>query len=152
MRQHIVPSIVASIVASMIGAGVAYYAKPTKIVVHTKAGEQGTRKTEWPELSQKEVDAITAALNAASEWRTAKIAIFCVEQARCGDLALNFDNAIESAHSQIETQLRFSPGIDPGLTAKPQALVDLINHATDNRLGVKLNGALPENAISIGAK
>lgn len=151
MRQHIVPSIVASIVASMIGAGVAYYAKPTQVVVHTKAGEQGTRKTEWPELSQTEVDAITAALETAPQGGVKpKITIFCVEQARCGDLALNFDNALESAH--FETEMKFSPAIDPGLTANPIGLVSVINKATDNRFGVKLNENLPQAAISIGAK
>lgn len=151
MRQHIIPSIVATVIASGIAGGVGYYAKPTQVVVHTKGDAQGLRKTEWPELMQAEVDTLTMIAKRTMVLdQVKKVTIFCVEQARCGDLALNFDNALESAH--IDTDIQFSPVLDPGLTASAE-LADIINLATDSRLHVRTNGNnVGHPFISIGSK
>lgn len=74
--------------------------------------------TLWPELSQREVDDVTAKAKSAGK---GSIKIFCIDEVKCGDLASSLENAFESARWTVE--VRYTSGmIPPGMMASPAAL------------------------------
>lgn len=95
-------TVVAAAVAAVVGGGIIFGinsrpppAQITKLV-------RPSSPNVWDELEQSQVDALTAALG---KLKKRDVAIFCLRG--CGDLALSFDNAFESAkwNSAIETPL-----------------------------------------------
>jgi len=114
-------------IAAMLAAGgaavIVRNSEPPKIVVN--AGHRASSHT-WEELSQFQVDALTAELK---KLPARDVAIFCWKL--CDDLALTFDNAFESAHwkSGIETPLfddsvglTIGPADDPGAATLRKAI------------------------------
>ena len=101
MREHLIPSIVASVIACGAALGFVHLTRPAEVthVVTAPAGPtspakaQRLAKTVWPELSQAEIDALAVKLKD----KPGHVTIFCIDDARCGDLASNLENA-ESAH------------------------------------------------------
>lgn len=81
----------------------------------------------WPGLEQKQVDALTAAVKGMKFEQG--IVIFCADDSRCGDLALDFDNAFESAKLKSSIE---KPFIDntTGLGASSQELADVVKKTT----------------------
>lgn len=145
MRQHFIPAIIAAFVGAAASYGVAVNYKPKPVIVQPQTNvvtrSMAPTKSElrlaaasWGNLDQKEIDAITAAVR---EIPKAPLTIFCQDDAKCGDMQLDFDNAFESAH--WETKLE-TPLIDDtvGVGTSLPALRDAINAATGDRLGVKL--------------
>lgn len=100
--------------------------------------EQRQLAAQWGELDQKEVDALSELLKGIPKF---PLTIFCVEDSRCGDLQLDFDNAFETAH--WETRLE-KPLIDDtaGIATSSQLLRDAIDEATSKRFNV---GIIPKN-------
>ena len=131
MREHVIPSIVASVVAvtAVIGYDQVVKHKPVTVVTFTTAKPITDRKaalvakTTWPEMDQANIDKLTAAVkDLPGEHR---VTIFCIEESKCGDLSLNLDNAFESAHWQSDVQ--DYPMIGPGISSSSQPLVDALN-------------------------
>lgn len=119
MNRHIIPSIVASLVATASAIGFLHVEhKPVVNVVAAPAGPVSPlkaahiAKTVWPELAQADIDKLTAAVKGTP----GRVTIFCVEDSKCGDLALNLDNAFESAHwqSDVVDYSMIQPGIMTG--------------------------------------
>lgn len=96
----------------------------------TSAKMMRLAQLQWGELTQREVDAITAAAKALPK---ASVTILCQNDDRCGAMALDFDNAFESAkwESAIDRPL-----IDKtkGIAASSKLLADLIDKATEGRI------------------
>jgi len=81
-----------------------------------------------------------------------QLVIFCQDDAKCGDMQLDFDNAFETAH--WETKLE-TPLIDDtvGVAASTPELVNAINEATAGRLKVKIiKRTRPMKVLVIGKK
>jgi hypothetical protein len=157
MREHIIPSIVASVVAVSAAIGAIHFAGPSHVtqVVTAPAGSVSPAKaariakTVWPELSQAEVDHLTSRLGIL---RPGKVTIFCIDDAKCGDLALNLENAFETAHWQVSVQN--SPMVPPGIISSADLLVDAVKSSTDLPIVVDHvnKNAGPGEYIAIGAK
>lgn len=130
MKEHIIPSIVASVLACGVAVGaVAVWHKPVSVVSYIGSKPMTARKaslvakTTWPEMDQANIDKLTAAVkDLPGEHR---VTIFCIEESKCGDLALNLDNAFESAHWQSDVQ--DYPMIGLGISSSSQALVNALN-------------------------
>jgi hypothetical protein len=153
MKQHIIPSIVASLIASGAAIGFVHVAHAPQVsVVSAPAGPVSRgkaahlAKTVWPEMAQADIDALTAALKDISGVK--KVMIFCVEESKCGDLALNLDNAFESAHwqSDIIDYALIQPGI---ATSSPTLAAALKAAHLDVRLDASVQ-APAGDAIAIG--
>lgn len=151
MRQHIIPSIVASVIAS--GAAIGFVHLRHAPVVHVVAAGPVSdakaahlAKTVWPEMAQADIDALTAAVKDMTGTR--KVMIFCVEDSKCGDLALNLDNAFESAHwvSNVVDYPMIQPGI---MTTSPELLAALKAAHLDVRLDATIQSPSGD-AIAIG--
>lgn len=156
MRQHLIPSLVASLVASAAAVGFVHVTRAPEVthIVTAPAGavspDKAARiaKTTWPELAQRQVDAVTAAVKDTK----GNVTIFCVDDAKCGDIALNLDNAFETAH--WDSQVQNSPMVPPGVLTSSKALADVLN-AVEPALSVKVdtaNNAGPGDYIAIGAR
>lgn len=157
MKQHIVPSIVASVVSCGAALGFLHFAEP-KYRVNVQTAQAGAvspakaariAKTTWPELEQGQIDALTAKLGSVAK---VPVTIVCVEDAKCGDLALNLENALESAHWQVASIT--SPMVPAGVWASSKDLVDLLNAKAPD-LKVRLDtapNAGPGEYIAIGAR
>lgn len=157
MKQHIVPSIVASVVACGAAVGFLHFVEP-KYQVTVKSEQAGPvspakaariAKTTWPELEQGQIDALTAKLGTISK---VPVTIVCVEDAKCGDLALNLENAFESANWEVASIN--SPMVPAGAISSSRELVDALN-ATAPDLKATLDPAKnvgPGEYIAIGAR
>jgi hypothetical protein len=114
--------------------GLALIAVAFSAIVLTHAPRQRVASSSWGELSQGEIDALTAIL---AKRAPHDVAIFCFDRG-CDDIALDFDNALESAHwqSQIERPLVSSNvgiGVGPN-NNDARALAAAISTATKGRL------------------
>lgn len=156
MRQHVIPSIVASVVACAAALGFSQVTKPIQVthVVTAPAGAVSPAKaarlakTVWPELPQGQIDVLTTKLKD----HPGQVTIFCLEDDKCGDLALNLENAFESAH--WTTFVKNSPMVPPGIISSSAELVVMLNASTD--LTVTLDrenkNTGPGDYIAIGAR
>lgn len=104
-------------------------------------------QTLWPELSQAELDRVTARAQAIGPTR---IRIFCFDEVKCGDLASSLENAFESAHWTVE--VKFTPSMIPdGMQASPKAL-DALSTIDPGFSLTKQDEPEPEESITIGVK
>jgi len=157
MREHLIPSLIASLVASAAAVGVVHYAGPSHVtqVVHAPAGPVSPAKAEriaktvWPEINQGQVDALTKAVSASTP---GKVTIFCIEDAKCSDLALNLENAFESAHWDVT--VTNSTMVPPGILSSSEFLVNAIRSTTELPITFdRFNrNAGPGEFIAIGAR
>jgi hypothetical protein len=153
MKQHIIPSIVASLIASAAAIGFVHLKHAPQVnVVSAPAGPVSPAKaahlakTVWPEMEQADIDALSAALKNMTGSK--KVLIFCVEESKCGDLALNLDNAFETAHWQ--TDIMDYALIQPGIATSSPTLVEALKAA---HLDVRLDASVQApagDAIAIG--
>lgn len=158
MKQHVIPSIVASVIATLVAVGAERATRPPQVtqIVTAPAGPVSPAKavrlakTVWPELEQRQIDGLTKGLGTIKQ---VPVTIFCIDDAKCGDMVLNLDNALESAH--WETSLQNSTMVPPGVRASSQDLVDWLN-AFAPQLGAVLDvdnkNAGPGEYIAIGAR
>lgn len=105
----------------------------------------------WPEMPQAEIDTLTAAMKA----REPKGAILVVcKDPMCEDLALNIDNAFESAKWKSNVMIGTQFGVPEGVTASDRWLADLFNHATNGRYAVTVESerSAPGVYLLIGPK
>jgi hypothetical protein len=156
MREHLIPSIVASVIACAAALGFSQITKPIQVthVITAPAGAtspakaQRLAKTVWPELPQTEIDALTLKLKD----KPGQVTILCLDDSKCGDLALNLENAFESAHWQ--TTVANSPMVPPGIISSSAELVVMLNASTG--MSVKLDrenkNAGPGDYIASGAR
>lgn len=114
---------------------------------------QHRAKRRWAEMSQKEIDDLTSTLKAVAKTRGAPVMIVCKDP-MCEDLALNLDNAFESARWKSEIVIGTPFGVPEGVTASSGWLADLFNSATGNRYAAKVDAEknAPGEYIMIGAK
>lgn len=157
MNRHIVPSIVASVVSCGAALGFLHFAEP-KYRVNVQSAQAGAvspakaariAKTTWPELNQGQIDALTAKLGSIAK---VPVTIVCVEDAKCGDLALNLENAFESAHWEVVSIT--SPMVPAGVIVSSEALRAVLNANApqiDARLDTAPNAG-PGDYIAIGAR
>ena len=155
MKEHIIPAIIASVVASGAAIGFVHIAHtPVVNVVNTTtvakpispAKAAHAAKTVWPEMAQTDIDKLTTALNAMQGVH--RVTIYCVEDAKCGDVALNLENAFESAHWQ--TDVIDYPMIQPGvMTGSKDLLAALKASGFDAKLDDSVR-AVTGDVIAIG--
>lgn len=148
MKEHLLPAAIAAIVAGGATLGINTMSKPTppQIVV-SQAGV--ARAGAWEDLTQQEVDALTAELK---KMKPQQVAIFC--SSLCDGLALDFDNAFESAkwQSGIERPLTdTNTGINVAPNdAEGKALAAAIKSATNGRLSPGLlDAAIIGNRLAL---
>lgn len=130
--HYVIPSLVAA--AFGVGGVVVTHKnlKPQIQYVQLKPSEvapaASTRvidKYRWQGLTQAEVDALTI----ATSGKNYDIVIACMDDSRCGDLALDFDNAFESAKLKSIVE---RPFIDDtkGIAISSQELIDIVVKTT----------------------
>lgn len=139
MHPHLIAAVVAAAVGALAGAAATKIMptqKPNTILVN--AGPNATTKsamrlsvTSWGELKQEEVDALTAALKSISP--KTPVVIFCMEEPKCGDMALDFENAFESAKWPVD-QERPLADATVGIGTNSQEMAALIDRATNGRI------------------
>lgn len=128
--------VIPSIVAALVGAGGAYTAvkntKPPVQYVQLKPSEvapkgatRSIEKYRWEGLTQAEVDGLTI----ATSGKNYDIVIACMDDSRCGDLALDFDNAFESAKLKSVVERPFMDDTK-GIAVSSQELLDIITKNT----------------------
>jgi hypothetical protein len=131
MNEHVRMASIAAAVGGVLLLG-DHVLSPQKPVVISTTGKQ--MPNAWGELSQQEVDALTSIL---AKLPAREVAIFCGSR-DCEDMALDFDNAFESAHwiSGIERPLvdtnagiNVGPDDDAG-----RSLAAAIESATNGRI------------------
>lgn len=93
-------------------------------------------KRRWPEMTQQEIDGLTVLLKNMAD--PVPVMIVC-KDALCEDLALNLDNAFESARWKSDVMLGTSFGVPEGVRGSSRWLVDLFNAATGGRYGAKID-------------
>lgn len=123
--------------------------KPTAVIRNVVAGsraEQRLVERTWPGLEQRQIDDITAALKAADTKQI--VTIFCENEAYCGDLRDDFENALESAHWSVATE---KPLIDTtaGMSTSSELLKSAIEAATGQGVNLIPKQA-PYYALVIG--
>lgn len=161
MSRFFVPAIVAGVVAAGVSYGVARWTKPPQQLVSVNAPTIGwgsldanpakarrIAQTTWPEMEQAEVDALTAVAREVG----GSVVIFCHDEAKCGDLALNLDNAFESAH--WASRVKIFANVPPGVEASTPALAAMLNAATGGRfdVGVDLEHNATGDYVTIGPR
>ncbi len=94
-KSHLALAAGAALAATVASVGITHVTRPPAAHVRVSPNT-------WEELTQAQVDALTALLK---KMPPRDVAIFCLRG--CDDLALSFDNAFESAHwkSGIEAPL-----------------------------------------------
>lgn len=150
MRQ----TIIATVIASMVGAASGYVTARHNnafLVGHSisqmrgpvtlTSGDVSVSKKKhasaaaWGELEQSEVDALTAALEKIEK---KPVTIFCSD-AHCDDIALDFDNAFESAHWKSGVERPFINAAE-GVWSSSKDVAAAIEAATGGRLKVSILG------------
>lgn len=126
MRQHVVPTLIASAVAATVGFGAAHFNKPRQEVrLVQPSGRMQLRA--WPELSQEQVDKLTAALRPMT--RQGSVVVYC-GRPTCHDLAADLENAFESAHWPVDVQSPVMDETPVGLVVSDPLLARAIENAT----------------------
>lgn len=162
MKNDLLRTALFGVLSAGVAYGVAVYTKPSQAIVTVNAPATGWSTVErnpakarrlaetiWPELEQREVDAITAAVKAEP---VGKITIFCVDDSKCADLSLNLENAFESA--RWTTVVQNSMLLQPGIFTSSEGLAAIFNASTGGRFDVKVDptpGA-PGAYIAIGPR
>lgn len=142
MNQHLKMASIAGAVAGtlLLGDHAVFPPKPAPIV--SASGK--VLPNAWGELSQAEIDSLTKVL---ATMKPREVAIFCADR-NCDDMALDFDNAFESAHwvSGIERPLvDTNSGINVGPDdADGILLAAAIESATNGRIKP---GLIPSHLI-----
>lgn len=138
--KHAVTAAIAAVVAAGVGGGVVKMTAPKQQVVVTQANRPSPYN--WGDLSQEEVDKLTSLLKGFRS--KFDVAIFCSDQ-YCDALALDFDNAFESAkwNSGIERPISDT---NIGINVAPDdprsaGLAAAITSATDGRIAPGLLSA-----------
>lgn len=90
MNNYVANVLVSAAVALAVGGTVTLVRRPAQQLVSTGK----VLPNAWGELTQAEIDALTKILSGMPKH---EVAIFCAGRG-CDDLALDFDNAFESAH------------------------------------------------------
>lgn len=114
----------------------------------TPARAKRTAATVWPELTQIEVDDVTARAKAIGK---ETLRIFCFDEVKCGDLTSSLENAFESAHWTVVVKYINTGMIPEGMEASPKALKALAT-IDPGFSRMKMEDPEPGETITIGAK
>lgn len=109
-------------------------------------------RDQWPEIDQFTINKLTAALQGVAALSDRfPVVIFCQNEFKCGDLALNIENAFESAHWTVT---REAPILDDtsGLGVSHQLLLDLFKASTNLQPTLIKANLKGREAIVIGKK
>lgn len=141
-------AVVMSIIATLIWPPQVINVRATAPADVSPAKARLIAATTWPEMEQGEVDALTAAAKPIG----GTVMIFCHEEAKCGDLALNLDNAFESAH--WTSSVHMFQNLPGGMAASSKELAAMLNAATGGRfdVGVDPVRGIPGDYVAIGAR
>jgi hypothetical protein len=88
----------------------------------------------WPSLSQLEINHLQMAL---ADMPKHFVEIFCADEAYCGELQMDFDNALETANWETRLEKPMFP-LPAGLSTSSPELKEAIEKATHGRLKVAL--------------
>lgn len=134
------PNVTAALIAAVVGGASAFLVanlgpgpKPRMIHVATSSGQTTVMRLaadQWPEIEQKEVDALTDALKAVPREARRDVTIFCHSDTRCGDLALNLENSFESARWTVARKLIPLADDHRGVMVNDDAVRDVLASAT----------------------
>lgn len=148
MRQHF-PALIAGLLAGGIaaaGVSIAYRPKPVVVQPQTtvisraqdRVGANPTKSEQrrisaaWGDLTQPEIDALTAELKKISK---SEVVIFCMVDEYCADLGLDLENAFESAHWTVKQERPFADDT-VGIKTSREDIAKAIEAATSGRLKV----------------
>lgn len=144
-----------------LGVGVALEramprAKQPPVIVHaasvaTPRQLEHRAQVQWPELEQAAVDRLTAALVKVTARE--RVEILCADRSECGDLALDFENAFESAHWANVAILPPALGVETvGLTSNSPGLAQAVDAATGLAVNVVARDPRDPLVLLIGRK
>jgi hypothetical protein len=135
--RHLFTILVAALAGALAGFGTTHFTRPPAVTTIVAAPMSGASNlmsdakvrrieaTTWPEMTQKQVDAVTVG---AKQIGQKTVTVFCYDDAKCSDLALNLENAFETAHWKVD--VKNSTMLPKGITASSKELVDMLNGAT----------------------
>lgn len=161
MHPHLATALIAAIVALGTSAAFQKYGpapKPQLVTVQQSGGELGQTtlarlsRDVWPEIAQSEVDRLSNLLDQVPKGARRAVTIFCQDDAKCGDLALNLENAFETARWTVERKTVPLPDGASGVGVNDGAMAGTIGTATSlkpEKVDADLAGGI---AIVIGAK
>lgn len=107
-RDQVFPMLVSAVLASGVSVGTQQATKPASRaeVVHTSAPSPKQARLVWPGLEQAQVDALTAELRKLE--KPTRVLLLCRDSSRCGDLALDIENAMETARWNVQIDVPLS--------------------------------------------
>ena len=156
--HHFTAAIVAAVVAGLTAGAVIKYGPEPKArvvtVISTGASPTSiarTVATQWPEIAQVEVDALTAALKTVALADRRPVVIFCQDDIKCGDLGLNLENSFESAHWTVTRETPLADATT-GLGVNDQKMLDIITGATSLKPTLITANLHDQIAVVIGRK
>lgn len=117
----------------------------------TTPAQQRRFLLKWAEMPQAEINTLTAAMMARDP--KGIVHVICKDP-MCEDLALNIDNAFESAKWKSDLMIGTQFGVPDGVTASDRWLADLFNHATNGRYAARVDDqrSAPGTYLLIGPK
>lgn len=155
-KDHFIASAVAIVMGGGAGVGTMYATKqPDKIVIQQLPPQSPKELTrgdlrrfaqKWPELPQADVDAITRIMVSTPKQN---VFIFCEDTSRCGDLALDLENAFESARWNVKVE-RPLFNMNEGFCVTDEGMAVVLRKVFGDRIPVKvIQSSLPENTVGI---
>lgn len=144
-------AVVVSAATTLLVSNLGPAPKPRTIHVATSSGQTTVMRLaadQWPEIEQREVDALTDALKAVPREAGRDVTIFCHSDTRCGDLALNLENSFESARWTVARKLIPLADDHRGLLVNDEAVRGVLASATTLK-PVKIDEAVAGGGIGI---
>ncbi len=156
--HHFTAAIVAAVVAGLTAGAVIKYGPEPKprivTVVSTGASPTSIARTvasQWPEIEQREVDALTAALKTVAVSDRRPVVIFCQDDLKCGDLGLNLENSFESAHWTVTRETPLADATT-GIGVSDPKMLDMIARSTSLKPTMITANMKDAIAVVIGRK
>lgn len=156
MHPHAATAIVAAAVSAVVAIAVARLAQPSPpqrqpvaIVANHTATDKTIRRlaaTTWGDMQQVEIDKLTALLKTTEP--KLSVIIFCADDSKCGDLALDMENAFESAKWPV-VQERPLADATVGIGTSSPEIARLFRLATDGRIDPKIITANLKDQVAL---
>lgn len=134
MRQYVIPTLIATVVASAVSLWATSQFKlgDSRVVMRTvKERSPQVQARAWPSLLQIQVDAMSVALKDTNAAKMTKkpVIIYC-SGADCEDLAFDFENALETAHWKVDKLVPVLDSMPAGLVCSDPVFSQLITTVT----------------------
>lgn len=131
--------VVGGVAGHMAGSAAGKKAAVSKVVTVHGARKPRARQS-WSELDQAEVDALAAKLKTFAPERRKPVQIICRDRSECGDLALDLENAFETAKWEVAVVAPFTADAVSGIEVSDAAVASAIGGATSLRVSHKPAG------------